>query len=186
MTNQANRQDQLDVDKFLRAIWGNGPHSLSWLDSDLGFRYTFCDSPEELLARAAELAEYDVWFGAHPLKGIPERGRGTRDDVAEVVALPTDLDWAHPTRRTPKPLPTEAEVRGRLRLLGPDLRPSVVINSGHGLQCWWVLTNAVPPIEGEQLIARLDAALANVGLENGRSDLASILRLPGTLNHKGE
>lgn len=169
---------------FLAAVWGCGPHSLCWLDQG-AFRFTFCRSPEELLAQVASLPDTDIWIGAHPLKGIPARGRGDRDDVAEVVAIPADLDWAHPTRRTERGLPTESEVRGGLRKLGPDLQPSIVVNSGHGLQCWWRLDSPVTPDEAEGLIAQLDAALSEVGLENGRSDLASILRLPGTNNHKG-
>ena len=77
-------------------------------------------------------------------------------------------------------------MRDRLRRLGPDLQPSVVVHSGHGLQPWWLLSEPVSPDEAEQLIAQLDAALAQVELVNGRPDLASILRLPGTQNHKGD
>jgi hypothetical protein len=171
---------------FLVAIWGHGPHSLCWLHPETGFRYTFCDSPDELLAQAVKLVGCDVWFGAHPLRGLPASGRGSRDDVAEVVAIPADLDWAHPTRRTEASLPTEAEVRGGLRRLGPDLLPSIVVNSGHGIQPWWLLATPVGLDEAEEMIAAIDAALEDVGLENGRSDLASILRLPGTFNQKRE
>lgn len=171
--------------EFLAAVWGNGPHSLCWNDPEHGFRYVFADTPTEMLDLVAKLPGTDVWFGAHPLRGIPARGRGDEDDIAEVVAIPADLDWAHETRRTEKVLPTECEVRDALAHLGPNLQPSIVVNSGHGLQAWWVLTEPVTPDDAKQLIAQLDVALANVGLENGRSDLASILRLPGTNNCKG-
>ena len=178
--------EPVDVAEFLAAIWGNGLHSLCWDGDDDYFPSEFFEDSTRLLARAGELmGQHDVWFGAHPLKARPEGGRGTATDVAEVVALPTDLDWAHETRRTKEPLPTEAELRKRLRLLGPELQPSIIVNSGHGLQAWWLLFEPVAPELGQHLLDRLGVALENVGLENGRKDLASILRLPGTFNRKG-
>lgn len=170
---------------FLAATWGNGPRSLCWQNGG-GFKFTFVNTPDEVRARLTEIGDTDTWIGAHSLRHIPAHGRGDRDDVGMVVAISADLDWGHETRRTADPLPTEAEVRNGLRALGPDLAPSIVVHSGHGLQPWWVLTVAVEGDEAEGLIAQLDAALANVGLTNGRADLASILRLPGTRNHKGE
>ena len=155
-----------DVAEFLAAIWGNGPHSLCWQYPGRPFLHEFSHSPTELLALVAELAPgCHVWLGAHPLKAAPEEGRGNGDGVVEVVALPSDLDWAHPTHLTPEPLPSETEVRDALRRLGPDLQPSVVVRSGHGLQPWWLLSKAVSPDEAAQLIAQLDAKLAEVGLE---------------------
>jgi hypothetical protein len=172
--------------EFLAAVWGNGPHSVCRNGSD-GFRFAFAEAPDDLLAQLPRLQGFDVWISAHPLRAKPEHGRGTAADIAEVVALHADLDWAHVTRRTSEPLPSEAEVRERLAKLGDDVGPSIVVNSGHGLQAWWLLTWPVEPVEeAMQLMAQLDAGLEAVGLVNGRSDLASILRLPGTLNHKGD
>ena len=169
--------------EFLAAIWGNGPHSLCWMAQGGAFTFDIVDDPQTI--NLSQLQDVDAWIGAHPLKGHPARGRGDESDVAEVVAIPADLDWAHPTRRTEAPLPSEAEVRDGLRRLGSELAPSVVIESGHGLQPWWLLAVPISPDEAVGLIDQLGAALAAVGLDNGRSDLASILRLPGTRNHKG-
>jgi hypothetical protein len=177
---------QGDTADFLLAIWGNGPHAICWMNPGGPFTYDIVSLPGHVLEHLHQLQGADVWVSAHPLKSRPLRGRGDRDDVAEVVALPADLDWAHPTRRTDDPLPSEAEVRDGLRRLGPDLQPSIVVHSGHGLQAYWLLAYAITDLdEAEQLIDQLDAALARVGLANGRSDLPSILRLPGTQNHKG-
>jgi hypothetical protein len=170
--------------EFLRAIWGHGPHAVCcWVPGD-GFQFVHVDDPDVVAAGIGKLQDVDVWIGAHPLRAVPEQGRGVRGDVLEVVALSADLDWDHETRRTDEPYPTEAEVRDRLRRLGRDLQPSVVVHSGHGLQPWWLLTHPITPDDAEELIAQLDAALAHVDLVNGRPDLASILRLPGTRNHK--
>jgi len=169
---------------FLTAIWGDGPHSICWFDAS-GFHFDIVTHPGHILEKLSQLQTVDVWVGAHPLKARPLRGRGDRDDVAQVVAIPADLDWQHPTRRTDDPLPTEAEVRDGLAKLGHDVQPNLVVHSGHGLQPYWVLAHPVEPDEAEALIDQLNTALARVGLTNGRSDLPSILRLPGTNNHKG-
>ena len=177
--------DPTPTEAFLSAIWGAGPHSVCWFEPTHGFSFHIVANPGEITKRMSEWQGVDVWIGAHPLIGPPTHGRGNRDDVLEVVALSADLDWAHETRRTEEKLPTEAEVRDGLAKLGQDLQPSILVHSGHGLQPWWLLTNPVGLDVGEQLIDQLGAALAKVGLTNGREDLASILRLPGTRNHKG-
>jgi hypothetical protein len=172
-------------EQYLAAIWGDGLHSLCWKGLDGRLCTEFFSGPAELLARAEGLTDVDLWHGAHPLKGKPLSGRGLASDVAQVVAIPADLDWAHWTRRTDDTLPTEAELRAALeKLKAKGIYPSVVINSGHGLLVSWLLAYPVTPDEAVELIARIDAALAEVGLENGRPDLASIVRVPGSNNVK--
>ena len=83
-----------DVAGFLAAMWGHGPHSVSCWVPGRGFVPDFADEPAQLTSHLAELQKFDTWVGAHPLRAVLEWGRGTRDDVAEVVALPADLDWA--------------------------------------------------------------------------------------------
>lgn len=178
--------DDLTV-AFLKAILRGGPHSLNCQPPGEKFRTIgFVKSPEDVAPLLDKLQDVDTWISAHPLKAIPSAGRGGDQDVAEVRAIPADLDWAHWTRRTDKPLPTEEEVRRRLGQIDSSLRPSIVVHSGHGLQAWWLLASPVTPDEGAGLIAQINALLDSVGLENGRSDLASILRLPGTRNLKGD
>src|SRR5215471_734483 len=164
--------DHTPTAAFLSVIWGNGPHSICWMDPVNAFTFTHVNAPEDIIRHLPDLQGVDVWIGAHPLKGIPMRGRGTDTDVAEVVAIPADLDWAHETRRTNDPLPSEKEVRAWLTQLGSDLQPSVIVHSGHGLQPWWLLRAPVGPDEAEALIAQFDAALGLVGLANGRRELA--------------
>jgi hypothetical protein len=179
----------IDRYHFLAAIWGDGWHSLCWSPAEPGdqrpYPFAHFATPEELLDRADALGERDIWFGAHPLKAVPERGRGGRADVAAVLGLHADLDWLDPMAHKNAELPTEAELRRRLARLPAEVYPSVTINSGHGLQPWWFLTHPVTPDEGQDLLDRLTATLEALGLENGRRDLASVLRLPGSMNCKG-
>ena len=174
----------MDTAAFLEAVWGDGLHSLCWLVQDR-MRWVFARTPGEAAPAPRQLPTRDIWYGAHPLREEPPaHQRGDSSFVAQVVAIPADLDWADPSRRTEKELPDEATVRAALRSLGPDLQPSIVVHSGHGLQTYWKLDRPVVPEVGAELVARISARLAEVGLENGRQDLASIMRLPGSTNWK--
>ena len=62
----------------------------------------------------------------------------------------------------------------------------MIVNTGHGLQRYWLLSTDVGARLGAELQAGLDARLAELELVNERSDLASVMRLPGTLNVKAE
>lgn len=171
---------------FLEAVCAPGWHSLCWQDPGGGpMRYRLHPDVASLAADPIAVNQnVHVWFGAHGMAVRPSEGRGTSDDVTAVRSLIADLDWADPTRRTTRPLPTGLEVRTRLARLGDELAPPVVVNSGHGLQCFWPLAVDIGAELADELQARLDARLAELGLENGRGDLASIMRLPGTRNVK--
>lgn len=175
-----------DAAEFLERLWGDGFHSLCARRPGGQFRFVAVDAtPGELLARAGDLDGEDVWFGLHGMGAAPER-RGGDADVTSVVALAADLDWHDPDRHKGADLPSEDEVRTRVRTLGSELTPLIVVETGGGLQCYWPLTVDVGPDDGAALQAALDAQLATVGLVNERGDLASVLRLPGTFNMKAE
>jgi putative DNA primase/helicase len=162
---------------------GEHVHSLCSANGTGTFR---CDghyaTAGELLAAADELTRQhrDVWFGVHGLKSRPDSGRGNDDDVAEVCCLPVDLDWKHLGAHADGGLPTEPEVRDRLARFAH--KPSFIVETGHGLQPYWLLDAPVTPERGHELTLRLHAALLAAGLEPERDDLASVLRVPGTVN----
>lgn len=170
---------------FMNAVWG-GLHSLC---SDRGGTFHTVgvyDNAADLLdaALAENAAGGNTWFGAHGMSERPATGRGDAGDVTEIRALLADLDWddeyAH--KAPPGSLPTEDEVRQRLEHF--EHQPSIVVNSGHGLQVYCLLSSPVPAREGAELTLRLHAALAEAGLPADRADLASVLRLPGTISRK--
>ena len=170
---------------FLGALWGRGPHSLCTATAARRFHVVgiYADA-DELLAAARRLgASAHIWFGVHPLSGEVRSGRGGELDVLEVGALIADLDWHSPGAHAGAGLPDEAVVRAAVRSLG-ELAPSIVVHSGHGLQCIWLLDHAVAPELGAELQDRLTARLAEAGVSNDRTDLASVLRLPGSMNVK--
>lgn len=170
---------------YLGALWGAGPHSLCSASAVQRFHVVgIYPTADELLAAARKLGpSAHIWLGVHPLAGEVVAGRGGELDVLEVGVLIADLDWLSPGAHKGTDLPTEAVVRAAVRSLG-ELAPSIVVHSGHGLQCYWLLDAPVPPELGAELQDRLTARLAEAGVSNDRTDLASVLRLPGSINVK--
>ncbi len=151
---------------------------------------------DRLGAEVATTAErHDLYVGCCPLSSTPTRGRGTAADVAYLAALWADLDVAgpgHSPAADALPLPpTRAAALDAVAALPP---PSVVIDSGGGLQAWWLFAEPLAIDDGNRAeVAELSAgwgrALVAAGAAKGWhvddvSDLARILRPPGTVNRK--
>mgnify|MGYP003634351681 FL=1 len=170
----------------LRSVWSEGWHSLCLQVPGMKFRaFGFYDSPEELLAVAAMNPEANVWWGVHGLGVVPEKGRGSRSDVTSIVSLSADFDWADAEAHSDACLPDELEVRKKVAEMHPQ--PTLVIDSGHGVQCYWTLTEELSRDDGERLIdGFFRFTERTTGLHNDRIDIASILRVPGTYNQKTE
>lgn len=168
-----------------RLMDGVRAHALCHDVGPRGFTGEHFTDPAALAARATFLTDQgaNVWIAAHPLARIPEHGRGGAEDVEGVSWLHADLDWRG-EGHAKEDLPTEDEVRRGLASF--PLAPTVLVHSGHGLQAWWEMDEEVEPEEGAVLLLRLHEGLRRVGLKPERHDLASVLRLPGTVNYKGD
>lgn len=135
------------------------------------------------------------------LRNHPPQGqRGLSADTHEVVALSADLDFGDIGHRgaPPHPLRRPRDVAEALALLAETRlpAPTLVVNSGGGLYPIWRLTDPWPvDSEDDQRVAhdlnfRWNGHIANVarrlGLHHapGISELARVLRLPGTVNLK--
>ncbi len=134
----------------------------------------------------------NVYFGLALMGGQP-KGRGTLDDTAAIGALWADIDiagGAHQRRDLP---PTLDDARGLLTTL--PLRPSIVVDSGHGLHPYWLLKEpwVFDTPEERDRAAQLAkgwhgaicaAAAARGWFIENLGDLTRVLRLPGTMNVK--
>jgi AAA domain len=131
----------------------------------------------------------DLWFGVAPRR---ERlGAGQRGKVVDCVAIPAlwlDVDVAGDNHKLPG-LPADYEAAIALVQRCP-YRPSAVVRSGYGLQCWWVLAEPIPATEAGPLLERWQQTWAKIAKGQGVhldnvANLDRIMRLPGTLNWKG-
>ena len=130
-----------------------------------------------------------VWFGVAPRQQQLTNGkRGGHTDCLQIPALWVDIDIQSPAH-TATNLPPNRDAAHQLLNTFP-LPPTATIDTGHGLQAWWQLTEPQPNNpETQQLLADWGATWANLANQHHYHidnvfDIARIMRLPGTLNHK--
>jgi hypothetical protein len=140
---------------------------------------------EEVEKEVADLLakEYDAYFGC--AKYETNKTRST-DNVLAIKAFWLDIDCGEN-----KPYATQADGVAALRSFCKTLglpKPTIV-NSGRGLHVYWPLTTEVTRQEWTPVAKRLKALCHEHKLEadpSRTSDAASILRMPDTLNFKGD
>lgn len=135
--------------------------------------------------QAADLPQHDVWYGVNPVHGPARPGRGTVDQVTGLTALYADLDVK------PGGLPDFDTAWDVVSTLSGMLhsRPMATTLSGHGLQPYWPLDDHPHGSEAQVLLRRFGRLVASVaeryhGQVDTVYDLARVLRVPGSVNHK--
>lgn len=153
---------------------------------------------EEAAAYAAERsAEVDAYVAVCPLRREPGTGRGKLEDVAALNALWVDIDVDGPWRKAGKPMPgTFADAMGIVNAVG--IQPSMVVDSGHGVHAYWILSEPVEIDSDEGRVALSKTSRrwwqtvdAVAKVRGGWSidpchDLTRVLRIPGTVNRKAD
>ena len=136
----------------------------------------------------------DLWFGVAPVPAGTAT-RGTSGTVTRWTALYADLDYK------PGGMGTAEAAAAVLDVLDTVLGTPATfpVHSGHGLQPIWPLDAGDPATDLTDPARRLDAVAAmrrwhrfvthvaatHGGKVDNVSDLARILRVPGSVNHKG-
>ena len=189
----------LDVLGYRPAEFVSVCHKLNGSDD---FSTQVC-APEDAPAVIAALPEgVDIYFGIHPTKGPAriKRGRGKNIDATRLSSLPADLDFSEGkcgSEDTAMAIITEL-----CEILGTP--PSAVTHSGGGLHPYWVIArpqsgSALGCLDGYDdidaavqpaaLLARWKRTVKMVAKTHGAKadsvfELARVLRVPGTFNHK--
>lgn len=115
--------------------------------------------------------------------------------VEAIPGLWADVDVAGPGHKAKQYPPSTAEAEKLVRGLGPE--PSMIVHSGFGLHAYWLFKEAllVPDAAAramaENASRRWSATLRAWAARSGWKvdsvyDLARVLRVAGTLNHKGD
>jgi len=127
-------------------------------------------------------ADVDTYFNVHPVNEIPEHGepgaiRARIEDIAGINCFYSEFDI--------KDFADEADCKAHIQDLQPT--PSAIVASGGGWHAYWLLDEYHPidSDEERERIRQLQAQwVTRVGGDAGAKDLARVLRLPGTFNHK--
>lgn len=151
---------------------------------------------QAMVAAAGQLsAAHDVYFGlgatAQPL---PPNERAKADSsVAAIPGLWIDIDVRHPVAHSAQNLPPD--VPAAMGLLPAELPPSIIVWSGYGIHVYWLFREpwifdgpeerrrAAKLLKSLQAVIKNSAACSGWKLDT-TSDLARVMRVPGTLNRK--
>ena len=190
---------EAEARRFLRLLFGRAPaeaYLLVW--EKRGGDKVSTWFPAKRVDDAAAFAvrqQGDVYFGVclSP-KDYGPRQRCPQKEALGVVGLWVDIDVAGEGHMKPNLPATFDEALDLACSLG--VAPSAVIDSGHGLHAWWlffepwVFSDSAERDEARAVSERLQAALRRNAEARGWTidsthDLARVLRVPGTVNHKG-
>ena len=114
------------------------------------------------------ISKENIYFGCATREG---RG-GTKEHCREIPALWVDLDFKDTT-----------EAEAEKKLADFKLPPSVIVASGGGLHCYWLLRTPVSA-QTSQVEPILRGLALTLGGDLAAAETARVLRLPGTLNYK--
>lgn len=141
------------------------------------------------LARVKSLsgAGIDSYFA--PAEYLTSTSR-TASNVASACAFWVDLDVGSEKTEGGKGYATVADARSALQKFCAEARlplPTHTVSSGSGLHAYWALSKAISvefwPAHAQKLKA-ITKALNFFADDTRTADIASVLRVPGTLNHK--
>lgn len=191
----AETMEATQAAEFLGALWGDKPDNLYVLVWALNGKRSawFAD-----VAKAAEWAagrnNMFVGVGLSP----EDYGAGARcksDAVAGLAGFWADIDYQDGAAHKGTALPADGDAAMEFAVSGLELRPSLVVHSGHGIQAWWLF--AEPWVFAGDADRNRAAALSVAwqgfvgarGKVNGwkldsTHDLARVMRIPGTFNVK--
>lgn len=189
---------ELQAAAFLNALYGNVQQGYMtlWSSKDKKTSWYKVNETKNLIKEAMRLRENsDVYFGVGVRKQV--LGGFQRGKNSDVLCLPSvwlDIDQKGGNHSAGN-LPTEEEVKCILDTF--PLEPSIIIQSGGGIHCYWLFKKpmeitAVSEMSiAERMIARFQNIFIQLAREKGlhidnTSDLARVLRLPGTLNLKSK
>ncbi len=200
---------------FLQALYPTACESdalpgelVVWTLPDKASRW--CASIEDAARLAVELRDSrDVYYGvarqdraraieiAGRKRSTPPAPRNVRGYEASAVTIPgvwLDLDVAGPGHRGAS-LPPDRQTALAL-LAALPVEPTIIVRSGGGFHVYWlfhepwILGSATERAAARRLVEKVQLAVRRRAAErswrvDATADLTRVLRLPGTLNHKG-
>ena len=188
----------MDPQEFLTALWGDPPEGqvLVWTSPKKrsAFYIRFNRVNKDLTAYPAS----EIYTGvglAPPGVRIPAKNRVKAHETAGIPGLWADIDVVHSVHKKSELPPTIEAARAALSQFPQPA--TILVDSGHGLQAWWLfdtpwLFTENPDAERNQangLTIWWHDQIAGLLSKNGwqtdsTHDLARLMRIPGTTNHK--
>lgn len=173
-----------DVHSFLAALHQGGRYGYWWVAEGRRSYWWKCGKPTALPS-----GRINIYVGVHPTADIPTldrhgnpvESRAARSSIATVSVVNCLFAEYDAKDHNNDKTATLAHVE----TLDPP--PSIIIDSGGGYHCYWLLTEPCPLTTDDcrEKIRKLQAAwVVLMGGDTQAKDLARVLRVPGTYNHK--
>ncbi len=188
--------------RFLTYVYAGQPGYLQIVDSGRGFfGEAFATDPAGISAAVDYARKRDadqpqgIYFRAttmrtqHPVKLDRSPGRGGADDTLSVPMMWGDVDHGEDGHKKGEALPPTREDGLTVITECGIPAPGVLVHSGGGWYPLWTLTG-ITVDEARELAVRVQALLLVASQRHGWaygtgvSDLARVLRLPGSVNRK--
>lgn len=184
-----------DVARFIGALFNNknpAHYILIWTLKDRISAW-FDDCGQAIAYAQAHRAE-DIFAGVGlaPCAYPPNR-RVAERDVAALVGLYADVDYASGGAHTKPNLPSQPQALGLIDAM--PIQPTLIVHTGHGYHAWWLFKEPLElSDEGSWLVAK-DVCQRWQTLLRGKAqargwtidstfDLARVMRIAGTANCK--
>ena len=151
---------------------------------------------DQMLEKAMQLTKTkDVYFGLHLMDELPPPGkRSSEKKICSMSFIHEEYDGKGPAHKEQNLPETLEELLSFLHSL--ECPPSIIVHSGNGVHTYWLLQEYITVTdENREWIKRIVKGYEKhthlLGMERGWkfdpvADLARVLRIPGTLNHKSE
>lgn len=165
--------------ELVKHLWRGGKYAMYWTpDTDEGkLSWWF---PADKPPQPIDSKFINLYFGIHTCgESRGQRQRATIDTIDAVNCLFAEFDLAEGQ--------SQSHLLESVNQL--DIAPSVIVFSGGGLHCYWLLeqTYHIDSNEARQRIIDIQYAWDDYTTgDNHVKDLARVLRVPGTYNRKPE
>ena len=184
--------------EFLKTLWGDIPPGkvLIWMLPDKKSRWYAHFDTITADMRFHEHEDVYTGIGLAPWEGmrLASNKRLREWEVAAITAFWADIDVAHPVHKKSEQLPPSIE-RAMEAIAQLPFEATIIVNSGHGLQLWWVLKEIWLFADAEEREQARRACqwwhrlvketFAQFGWTvDSTFDLPRVMRLPGTWNNK--
>ncbi len=123
---------------------------------------------------------YDVYAGVNPRIGQA----GSKNNVQYLVSFHAEIDYGIDGHKKKPEYETKKDALAAIKAF--EIPPTIVIHSGGGFHCYWVLETPVNVSEiGLNNLENVNKAiLKKIHADGGTHNINRILRVPGTFNFK--
>lgn len=183
--------------EFLEKIWPSDGAYLIAYKTDKGFRHNGYTTVEEaaVAACALDAKGHDVFFACSAFQSIPYRDEDgkwvtrTKENWLAAKAFWCDVDCGEAKAEAGIGYATQGDGIEAVDTwcAANNLPLPLVVNSGHGIHCYWPLTEPLEPAQWVQAAGTIKASMKDSGVladPTRTADFSSVLRPVGTHNHK--